>query len=366
MINKLKEIGYSTLKNTQGGESSDYIYTSISANNDWMIKLKPSQKLIVHSDYLDSLRSGLEEHLKQLGKEYSDILLLPPSIKFIKEVELLRNFALEFGVQGGTLKEIEKFREELKKLNLDISYIALTINPLHYPIDIIGYAARENIKLIGLNSCGDDINRVRTIKSFTRPYLLAFSAASCDIVVTEWEDEAEWMIDLVGREVLEGCDLNRGVDKSIKELKPAIGTSISMGDSYIIPYNSPFALYSDVKIKLGEAEWKDIGEIGEEIDMIKTIRDYLKEMHRPEGACNSDLLALARYYTVDYLRKLYPKDWKESIYSIGDTIQLIEFRKERKKGLFKKIPGHIVRYSIILNPDKTFIFNQVENADEKE
>ena len=74
---KIQGVGIDTLNITYdpsfSTEKFDYIYTSLTANNErligeWVNSMRPTPPLIVYSEFIDSVVPILKEHLEMLGR----------------------------------------------------------------------------------------------------------------------------------------------------------------------------------------------------------------------------------------------------------------------------------------------------------
>src|SRR5574344_2183964 len=170
----------------ESGCEFDYVLTSISSNNDYIAKSwlkKKETKLIVRTDFSINLSIVLPEHLKEVGREFCDILIVDSdTCTDLTEIRSIvsNNMAKHIGVCGS--KYIDAIKE-LSSKGVSTEYFAVTVCPLDFDYSAISYAEKSSMRIIGMNPMGGYISGPRNIEAFTVPYLLSFCSYYSDIVV---------------------------------------------------------------------------------------------------------------------------------------------------------------------------------------
>lgn len=331
-------------------ELFDYIHTSISENNDYIIsdfiKYQSGALLITTIDFSDTMESALTGHLLTIGRNKIDLLLInsnckwnPDNINQLKTSGIIDSIGIS---NPDSIDRIIELRNELG--NENIKYISLDICPLNFNYDIINWCSENNITILGFNPFGGHISAPSIIDSFSVPYLLGFSATYSSIVFLSGEDiyqcipERDYLNSLIGKEVEPKYILKKNISKLYKPIKKTIETSLKIGDNIIFPYKCPDTIYdhSDIILNLGKIietlpEQLEKSNLEEEVYLISDI------LYKPEDANSSDLFAIYRYRVLELLKVRFPESSWEHVYGkLGDKLMAIVVRKENKTGWIKK------------------------------
>ena len=158
---KIQGVGIDTLNITYdpsfSTEKFDYIYTSLTANNErligeWVNSMRPTPPLIVYSEFIDSVVPILKEHLEMLGRAKTQLLLLNAEKVIGAKKEWLDELNLgpidNLGIQCP--KDVEELKKASEVLGREIKYVALPISPLEFQYDVLEYCKENKITVIGL------------------------------------------------------------------------------------------------------------------------------------------------------------------------------------------------------------------------
>lgn len=351
----------------------DYIYTSISANNDFILKdslkhLNPDPPLIVYVEFLENLSELLNYHLNVLGRTQIDLLMFSGDLNPEEVEKTMEGFKANiraFGVKDvKTVKQLEKF---LNIKNIAIRHVGLNISPTDFNFEVIRYCKNKQIPLFGFNPMGGYLSSARNIMSFTIPYLLSFAAANCDVVMLSGRDTQKAWEDMKFLRTLRNrvyednslYELDRRVYKPASSLATAIKTAIDLGHGYKLPYSDPhFSTLDGTDIitsfkTVGEYPKNYIGIYEIQPDYVK-IRDILLLLDYPDSWQPEIKFAYARYNVMNYFEKNYPSAEIDYVL-IGKSIFLINFHQPTLyKGAFlwqKIVQEEINGVYILANPD---------------
>ena len=387
-------------------EGYEYIYTSIPANNDYLLgtgirSVKAETPLIVYTNHLDGVKSLLEEHLEVIGRNEADLLLIDGSCKSLDSFseDLFKGKVIpakHCGIQSPV--SVEQLADLVDK-GFKIEYIALTINPFDFNYEILQWAEQRKVYVIGLNPMGGYLSAPRNINAFSAPYLLSFCATYSDIVlvsgrnlVKAWEDKV-YLEGLIGEESDAKYTLKKTIIKPVKDIKQAIFTSVNLQDlDAIIPYYDPSLLLDKgwTEMALGTAHTKmpisgmTEGSGPETVDPIETkdeedkdraendVRHYLDLAYYPKDGDQETTFTVARYKTLEYLQSHYKASdgWSiSSLGKIGNSVLMITVTQEDElKGWFiwqKVVQGGEHTFVLIVpeaNPKK-IIFREILNQE---
>lgn len=373
----------------EGGEIFDYIHTSISANNDFLlseyIKNQPGAALITTIDFINNPERALLGHIIELERKKIDLLLVSGDalenkinefdeiIKSLKTSKLIE----EFGIScPSSVEQIEKIS---KAYSGNIKFISLNICPLNFNYDIIEYCRSNNIDILGFNPFGGYISAPGIINSFTIPYLLAFSSTYSTILFVSGRDlfsaiDCREYIknNIIGSNTSSRFILKKNVSRLYKPFKKVVDTSLIIDDKTTLSYNIPTVMYplSDICITLG----KTYNIIPKKEDTTRTniekeIYDLLDITEFPDNCSQENKYAISRYQILGLLRVKYPKEdgWTMNLVNIGDKILgigVVRKIKEKKSKFWKGKTKEEYNYFLLAVPDKdTIIFT--ENIDIK-
>ncbi len=337
------------------GESDRYdiIFTSISANNDFLIagslkQMQPDPPLVVYVEFLEDLSKLLNFHIKELGREKIDVLLFDASLemdKIIKATEELDYFVKSYGLMNPkTGKQLEDFLQ--KKENV-ISSIGINISPTDFNYDVIRNAKIHNLTIYGFNQFGGYLSSSRNILSFSVPYLLSFSAANCDYVIVSGRDlekaceNMQFLRSLITKEHGDNeYKLEKKIFKPASSLGMAIYTSLDLGHGYKLPYSDP---------NFCTLEGKDIiTSFGKPVIEYPSSYSYFYEFQQVYAKINDILkiltyrdswpapvrFAYAKYHVMNFFRTNYPNA-EINYVLVGKSIFLISFFQPTEfKGAF--------------------------------
>lgn len=338
-----------------GDSTVDYLLTSISANNDFLLPglVKdndgPGRKdIILVIESLKNIEYVIKSHLSSIGAQYITTLLLSPkceadpdSVLEIKNL-LSQGLVINVGIhEPNTKEDIIKWGTQI-----DINSVSLPISPLEFNHDLINWCHEHVSEIIGLNPFGGYLSAPRNIESFTVQYLLNFAATYADIVILSGRDvvrsvdEADYLKTLVGKESSSMYLLKKNISKPVKPLKQFTYTSIKVGEDIEVPYVEPQSIIrGDTELTLGGPKIKmpEKQIPGEEEDLEKIPGDGVQEISNLlqlldyEGLSQGEALALSRYKVLEYLRLEYLESkWSYSIAKIGDSVILFELKNPGK------------------------------------
>ena len=389
--NKLEGIGLDTTNAVSTkivDNEFSYIYPSLSANNEFLVKniITDSSVLIVQAGFLDSLSTALKYHLKALNRKKADLLVLPGSKKFneygkqLKELiseKIVDNIGISF---PETLEELKSGYDSLIALGIDMKYVTLNLCPYNFNYQMVSWCEEKGIHIFSFNSFGGHLSSGMMIDSFTAAYLLGFAATYSSIVFLSNRnpvmaaDNADYLRELIGREIEPKYILRKSVFKLIKPSQKVVSMSLKINDGFIIPINMPEFLYpvNQIKFSFGDAksdtdkEYFNFDTNSIE-DSIISLYEYT---HRPEDGTDTDFLSIIRPLIVETLPDL-TKGATGSVSQIklgSNTFMISCTRKVVKKNPWYKKDGvRFVSDVYVLHYEKDrFLFRCYrENSDTK-
>lgn len=331
-------------------ELFDYIHTSISENNDYIIsdfiKYQSGASLITTIDFSDTMETVLAGHLLTLGRDKIDLLLINSNCKWdINNIEQLKISGIIDSVGISNPDSIERIIEIRKEIGEDkIKYISLDLCPLNFRYDIVNWCFENNITILGFNPFGGHISAASIIDSFSIPYLLGFSATYCSIVFLSGEDifqcipERNYLNNLIGKEIEPKYILKKNISKLYKPIKKTVKTSLNIGDNITFPYECPEIIYEpeEILLNLGKTI-ESIPQQIEKTELESEVYQLINVLYKPTDASTSDLFAIYRYRVLELLKVKFPENTWEHVYGkLGDKLMAIVVRKENKTGWIKK------------------------------
>jgi len=386
-------------------ENFDYVYTSIRANNDYLVSdaissIKKTPTLIVSTDYLDNINIGLEEHLKALDRKFCQLLLVDAGANWAFTSYLLNDEckALYENIGIENPKDLDQLKELIEKAGsqgIKIEYVSIHISPFEFNKELIEFCVENKITILGTNPMGGYLSANRNIETFSVPYLLGFAANYADIVflsgrnLVKASDDLAYLTELIGTEAGNEYTLSKSVYKPVKPLKKAIYTSIQLGNKTIVPYDCP-ELCVDPRVL--------VTKIGSYVNTVKKIsgkkklestadletegtepldaetENFLKLLYYPSDGTLEDCFAIARYKVLNFLRVTLTKaeGWDFQSFKIGNNILLITASKEPKvEGflIWKNLKIEKPREFMLVFPDKdkdSIIFQELVHPEQKE
>lgn len=359
-----------------------YVHTSINSGNEYIIKeaINPEATLITTIDFLDKSDIVIESYLRELGRDYIDLLLIDSKCRVEDYSDLLENLIIsgvvkEIGISNpSSLKDLEYMSKSFS----EISAISLDICPLNFPWSIINYCKNKDIKILGFNQFGGKINATRLIESFSVPYLLSFSAAYSDIVflsgqkLNTIDDEISYLIELIDKEYDKEFSINQDINKLLKKPKRTVNTSLVISEDLEIPYNSRETIFSFSELKFGIGD-KKIIKLPEEDrenfdDLEKLVYEYYDNFSGGPIDNNTpeNTLAILRPRILDLSRIQYlgEEGWGVFCTKISEQAFVISsVRKSEEKRFLRKAIERFEQNSYILYFDGTnFLFRKLKNA----
>lgn len=357
---------YSPSESRCNDDNYDYLYTSISKNNGYIIdnyvKSQSGATLISGIDFLNNFDSIIPDYLYEIGRDKIDLLLFESSIEnwekygkdvldsilFLKEECGLVN---EYGLKNP--KSIDEIKRVSEILNYEIKYIGLDICPFNFNYDIINWCNENSIHIIGFNPLGGYISSNNLINSFSIPYLLSFSSNYCDVVILSGRDlyysseNCNYIKKLIGKTSSPKYTLKKNVlGKLSKPFKKIINTSLIVSDDLAFPYEDPEKLFSEAEIDLSIGKYK-INLSKEKSDFEKEISSYISNLIIPEDASDSGKITYLRYKLIPLIFSSKEDQLFKSVkyFRVGDNnlITTVSFyRPNKKKGIFKKKESLVV------------------------
>lgn len=300
-----------------------YLYTSISSNNDFLIKEAVDENtiLVTGIDFLDEARTALEFHLQCLKRENVNLLLIPADKDIERYGKELRELMVDRVVENiginrpKSLKDLQDVQKKLDTIGIKVEYISLDICPYNFDYSIVSYCESNKIQILGFNPFGGFKNSGCMIESFTSPYLLGFAATYSSIIFLSGRNlEASsgsklYVESLIGKEVTPKYILRKTVKKLISGFGDVISCSLKINEGFIVPIDLPEYLYpfEDLKITFG----KSVSETDLEFfnfdtteieDSIQNTFEYLK---KPEDGEDLDFLSIIRPKILEHLKSVY-------------------------------------------------------------
>ena len=365
------------------GIEFDYIHTTISSNNDYLLKdyfeKFPSTSLVTTIDFFNNPEKALIGHLMELSKSNGtiDLLLvtteaLGKNLDTIKDtVENLKTSGIikEFGISNpSTIEDIESTE---KILGTKIKYISLNICPLNFNYEIVKWCKDNSVDILGFNPFGGHLSASAMIESFTVPYLLGFSSTYSSVVFLGARnlllsiDSRDYLkSDIIGSDINDKFILKKSIFKLYKPITSGrvVKTSLILKDDLILDYNSPEITYplSDIVFNIGKSPSSKsiivLPDTSLRNQVENSVYDILDITEFPKDASVLDKLAIARYQTIETLKINFPLNvgWKINIVQLCDKVFGISASRKTtiKKFLKKNITTNMSRYFILAITDE--------------
>ena len=329
-----------------------YIHTSISAENDYLLRKSLNEisgvLFSVEVDFTEKLPEMLKKHLEVLRISQIDMLFFQASLgkdKIQAAIEELRADSLpiiNFGIKNPkNVKEIEELLDPEQKepdFNKILVAVGMEISPTEFDLESVEYCKKYGIPLFGFNPFGGYTSAPRNIQALTVPYLLEFSAAHVDVVMLSGRDlylateDAKYVGVLIDKEYEnDKYKLTKKIHKPVSSLGKLVYTTIDFGHGYILPYEDPgfCTLGGDIRSKINKSEIvypKTYNPLYEHQPDYVKILARLSELKYPEEWRNEIKLAYAKYEVMKYLREAYPKGEVDCT-PIGKEILVIELHQ---------------------------------------
>lgn len=346
----------------EGEEIYDYIHTSISSNNDFLlkdyVKSQPGASLVTTIDFIDSPERAILGHVMELGRKKIDLLLVPGNVLIKRSSEIkdtihgLKSSMLieEFGISNP--ESINQIKDIETALGEEIKYVSLDICPLHFNYEIINYCNEHGIYILGFNPFGGYISAPGMISSFTMPYLLGFASTYSTVLFLSGRDiigsigcRGYIRENIIGKEVSPKFLLKKSVNKLYKPIKKVVNTSVNLRSDLILEYDIPEFMYplDELTITLGKTGINVVPEFNKD-NRTKTeesVYNILDITDFPEDGTINDIFAISRYQILSVLRTIYPEidGWKLDSVSFGERISVIgvsRVTRKKRRGVFGK------------------------------
>ena len=332
-------------------EAPEYVFTGISANNDYLLgsylKWAGDVHLMVYVSGT-RLEENLKSHLEFLGKDHADVIFVDPGNKQTPSA------AKEVGIY------YPKTVEELEQIDFEFTYVGLSVSPLDYNYEVMKWCRDHKKTIVGFNPFGGWLSANRNIQSFSVPYLLNFAAKNSDIVMLSGRDQRKAADDATYLKAIEPgqsnlFEMKKTMMKPVQPLKKAVYTSISVSSSSLLAYDEPefFLSSENVEFFLGKSKTK----IQEKIDDLdQEASDYLQSI----GTLEPWTL---RYKLKEYAELNYPIDsgWNYSYTSLGESLFALILRKPKRPGKYfwqPSEPAECITLFVIIADGKPLVIKQ--------
>lgn len=371
---KFKSIGLDT-RNLEYGpidfDNFEYVVASISANNPYetssiLNSCKENSKLVVITDFLDSLDVAILGYLSEIQRDYIDLLLVDAKCDFQGYVENLGVLIESKTVRHlGIINPVSGVQLEKIKLTIpDLVYIGLDLCPMNYNKEVLDWCARNNAQIIGFNQFGGHLSAPSLIESFTVPYLLNFASLYSDIIILSGSDvknainNYNYLDELKDFELQEkDYKLEKSVSKLIRPMKKCVYSLLKLEDESLeIPFNSPGEIYSPKELGLNFKTQKLSTPFDTEKtkpDIIEeTVCNNISEMHKPEDGDYLSFISILRPRILGTLQKYYTEkqNWQISYFRATDNTFVFGVNR-------KNVTSNYLLYV----DDKTWIFRKLKN-----
>lgn len=369
------------------GEIFDYIHTSISANNDFLLKeyigSQPGAPIITTIDFIDNPERAILGHLMEIDRKKINLLLVSGKALSGRKDQVkdiiagLRNSGLieEFGISNP--EGVDQIQEIQDIIGERVKFISMELCPLHFNYEIVKYSKENEVCILGFNPFGGYLSSPRVIETFSIPYLLGFSGTYSTVVFLSGRDLLG-SIDcrdyirkyIIGNYSSAEFILRKSISKLVKPIKRIVNTSIDVvNGKIIIPYNYRETLYplEDIVVSLGNDPKTYIEESVPTTDTEKSVQEILDVTEFPEDMSIDDKYAIVRYQVLSTIRGLYP-EWELNVINLGDRILGIKISKQIREGKFfsrkKKTREESKNFLLaVTSMDSPVLF--VESPDEK-
>lgn len=197
----------------------DYVETAIEYDSDIIVGqvLPKKAKLISRLGDLKNCEFLLQNHLKYLGRDKIDILLLTDPAVPAEDQEILPKYAEKLGLSGDNLKP-EDLETWHKSFGDWPSYLSVPVNPQYYQKELLDFAKSHGVEIIGHEILGGPKKSHELLTVFGLQFLARFAAVNCDIIVMSAGAnlEKEMILCRTLEDLLE-TDLTDGIDYELKK-----------------------------------------------------------------------------------------------------------------------------------------------------
>lgn len=181
-------------------KSFNYIETSISYNNDFMIKdylTNKNTKLITKISSISKGDELLQYHLTWLNRKVVDILLVDANgiwtdEQLISFLTSSSDYFKEFGLFG--VDSIDSIKRVMN-LGISIKWVCITLNPTYFNLELIEFLKKCNIQIISEGVLGGRRMAQTNIEVYSLQFLLSFAAYYSDLVCISGHSVEEAMND---------------------------------------------------------------------------------------------------------------------------------------------------------------------------
>ena len=372
---KFKSIGLDT-RNLEYGplyfDKFEYVVSSIRANNPHetygiLNSCNKDVKLVLITDFLDSLDVSIVGYLSEVQRDYIDLLLVDAKCDIQKYIHYLGVLVESKTVRHiGIINPVSVSQLEKIKITIpDLVYVGLDLCPLNYNKEVLDWCSKNNVQVLGFNQFGGHLSAPSLIESFSAPYLLNFSALYSDIIILSGSNiknalnNYNYLEELMDFELYEkDYKLDKSVSKLIKPMKKCVHSLLKIEDEGLeLPFNDPGELYSPEEISLGFKTqiMKDTGNKQIKPDIIEEIVcKNISEMHRPEDGDYLSFISILRPRILGTLQKYYKEkqNWQLSYFMATDNMYVFSASRKEKR----------TNYLLYVD-DKTWIFRKLKNGD---
>ncbi len=354
-------------------KSYDYLETSISYNNDFLLGkyLNKKTKVISEISSLSEHEIFLRYHLKWLNRKKIDILLVNSKGSWVNE-DLLRlkentSFYSELGISNvESIEEVERF------LNLGVkpSWVSITLNPTYFNIELLEYLKGNDIKIIAHSILGGEQMARMNIEVYTLQFLLEFAALYADIVCISGHSMEESIISKTHLEKFIGqfiSDETKGLYlfPSSRIVKRAPVKTLPLYrylayEDLVVKFNGPKEIILPVLSM--DKELEKINEPSEELmtKLEKTVYDGLNKIILPEDCIpgSGEAEAFWRYSVIAILSTI-PAEFLRYKYTYEKQGNLFLILREKRFGIKKNNVGLF----LLVSSEKMGIpvFKQIKN-----
>lgn len=278
-----------------------YVDTAIDYNNDYLIDTRFKLISKISSYHLSEYEFFVSNHLKCLRRDKIDIMLIHSSRgnwqDLAKKIKADNRF-LEIGVSNFNIDEIEQFKTIVGYYP---AYNEIEINPYYTDIETIGFCKQYGIKIISYGIVGGKYDAIRTIATYSLPYLLMYASTYADIVILKPESE---------QHLLEFSDCVKNLDPSkytYSYLPITVDNSVDADNKRIVPMR--YSVPSIMKTFNGKPTYHNC--CGQNSPSVKLVATKLNLVDLPEFEMLGDYQTYLRYkFRQNYTnKKVYDYDF---------------------------------------------------------
>ena len=314
----------------------DYVFTSIEANNDFLLKDKVSgKKILTYCPSTKNLNLVVKSHLGFLNTLKIETLFLDPDIDWSSVPETINNVE-SFGIycpkSSVLLSDIMKQHK--------FEYVILPTCPLDFNYEVIEWCEQNKVKIVSINPMGGYISAARNILSFGVPYLLSFAAVYSDIVILSGRDifrssiSEQYLRELVGKKVNGNFNMKNSIHKSVPKLKQVIYTRVAIDKKTNIEYYDPNFVYTPLEFDNSELSFsfKSNPDIIVLDNLEKDITDLVKNKDYPGEDTHGTFSSYVRYYFFEWLENQEEyENWERTYVSLGNSFFAVRLYKPESK-----------------------------------